>query len=105
MRSLRTSAARTWRCRWNDSRPWPAANRCGSAFVRHTQSARGGDRADATGASACAIVDTGHIRARDLAIELPPAPLEAVMSGEVWQQMYDRLGGLGGEHRATRLLV
>src|SRR5688572_277281 len=37
----------------------------------------------------CAIIDSGHIRARDLAIEVPPSPLEAVMSGEVWQQVYD----------------
>jgi ATP-dependent helicase Lhr and Lhr-like helicase len=34
--------------------------------------------------AACRIVDTGHHRARDLAVELPPSPLEAVMSGEVW---------------------
>ena len=32
----------------------------------------------------CAIIDTGHIRKIDLAIELPRSPLEAVMSGEVW---------------------
>ncbi len=64
-----------------------------------------GDRADETGAPACAIVDTGHIRTRDLAIELPPAPLEAVMSGDVWQQMYDRLAELVREHRTTLIFV
>src|SRR5512134_3440526 len=42
----------------------------------------------------CAIVDTGHARERDLAIELPEAPLEAVMSGEVWEQVYGRLAAL-----------
>jgi ATP-dependent helicase Lhr and Lhr-like helicase len=64
-----------------------------------------GDRTDAAGAPACAIVDTGHTRARDLAIELPPAPLEAVMSGDVWQQIYDRLAQLVLEHRTTLIFV
>jgi ATP-dependent Lhr-like helicase len=31
----------------------------------------------------CQIIDTGHRRARDLALEVPASPLEAVMSGEV----------------------
>ena len=57
-----------------------------------------------TGAS-CTIVDTGHARRRDLALELPPAPLEAVMSGEVWSQVYDRLAELIGEHRTTLVFV
>ena len=35
------------------------------------------------GAERCSIVDVGHVRDRDLALELPPSPLEAVMSGEV----------------------
>jgi len=64
-----------------------------------------GDRTGAGSAPACVIVDTGHTRARDLAIELPPAPLEAVMSGEVWQQIYDRLAQLVQEHRTTLVFV
>jgi ATP-dependent Lhr-like helicase len=64
-----------------------------------------GDRTDAAGVPACAIVDTGHVRTRDLAIELPSAPLEAVMSGEVWQQIYDRLAELVREHRTTLIFV
>jgi len=61
-----------------------------------------------TGAAAanhCAIVDTGHVRERDLAIELPEAPLEAVMSGDVWRELYDRLAELAGEHRTTLVFV
>ena len=42
---------------------------------------------------------------RDLALEVPPAPLEAVMSGEVWSQVYDRLAELVGEHRTTLVFV
>ncbi|MCG6876364.1 MAG: DEAD/DEAH box helicase, partial [Betaproteobacteria bacterium] len=53
----------------------------------------------------CAIVDTGHVRERDLAIELPKAPLEAVMSGDVWRELYDRLAELAGEHRTTLVFV
>jgi ATP-dependent Lhr-like helicase len=53
----------------------------------------------------CTIIDTGHRRARDLALELPSAPLEAVMSGEVWQQVYDRLAELVEAHRTTLIFV
>ncbi|MGC1523098.1 MAG: DEAD/DEAH box helicase, partial [Steroidobacteraceae bacterium] len=53
----------------------------------------------------CTIVDGGHVRARDLALELPPAPLEAVMSGEVWTLVYDRLAELAREHRTTLVFV
>jgi ATP-dependent helicase Lhr and Lhr-like helicase len=53
----------------------------------------------------CKIIDTGHRRARDLAIELPPSPLEAVMAGEVWEQVYDRLTELIENHRSTLIFV
>ncbi|HEY3910229.1 MAG TPA: DEAD/DEAH box helicase [Stellaceae bacterium] len=53
----------------------------------------------------CTIVDTGHRRARDLALEVPSAPLEAVMSGEVWQQVYDRVAELVEGHRTTLIFV
>src|SRR5262249_15316492 len=41
-------------------------------------------------AGACAIVDEGHRRAMDLALEVPRSPLDAVMSHEVWEEYYDR---------------
>ena len=53
----------------------------------------------------CTIVDTGHVRRRDLALELPDSPLEAVTSGEVWQQIYDRIAALAGGHRTTLVFV
>jgi ATP-dependent Lhr-like helicase len=53
----------------------------------------------------CTIIDTGHRRARDLALDLPASPLEAVMSGEVWQQVYDRLTRLIEAHRTTLIFV
>ncbi len=58
-----------------------------------------------SGRADCAIVDAGHVRARDLQLEIPEAPLEAVMSGEVWTQIYDRLAELIGEHRTTLVFV
>lgn len=56
-------------------------------------------------AEGCFIVDTGHARDRDLALELPGAPLEAVMSAEVWQEVYNRLAQLIGEHGTTLVFV
>jgi len=53
----------------------------------------------------CTIVDSGHVRRRDLAIELPPQPLEAVMSNEAWAEVYDRLTQLIEEHRTTLIFV
>jgi len=53
----------------------------------------------------CRIIDTGHRRARDLALEVPSSPLEAVMSGEVWQLVYDRLAELIEAHRTTLVFV
>src|SRR5262249_13483996 len=53
----------------------------------------------------CRITDPGPRGARDLALELPASPLEAVMSGEVWQQVYDRLAELIDEHRTTLIFV
>jgi ATP-dependent helicase Lhr and Lhr-like helicase len=53
----------------------------------------------------CAILDTGYTRRRDLAIEVPGAPLEAVMSAEVWEQVYERLVELIEEHRSTLVFV
>ncbi len=51
------------------------------------------------------IVDSGHRRVRDLALEVPDSPLEAVMSAEVWDQVYRRLAELVGGHRTTLIFV
>ena len=53
----------------------------------------------------CTVVDTGHRRERDLALELPESPLEAVMSGEVWGEVYRRLCALIEAHRTTLVFV
>ena len=53
----------------------------------------------------CTIVDEGHKRHLDLALELPGSPLEAVMSAEVWQEVYQRIAQLIEEHRTTLIFV
>jgi ATP-dependent Lhr-like helicase len=47
------------------------------------------------------IVNSGHIRERDINLVMPAAPLEAVMSGEVWATVYDHLAKLIEEHHTT----
>lgn len=54
---------------------------------------------------ACAVVDVGHVRARDLNLELPPVPLEAVMANDVWERVYDRLAELTAMHSTTLIFV
>jgi ATP-dependent Lhr-like helicase len=54
---------------------------------------------------ACEIVDVGHVRARDLALDLPPMPLEAIMSNDMWERVYDRLADLSAQHRTTLVFV
>src|SRR5579883_1578452 len=58
-----------------------------------------------TAGGECAIVDSGHARERDLAIEVPESPLDGVMSHEVWEQVYQRLAALVEQHRTTLIFV
>src|SRR5262245_16800002 len=51
------------------------------------------------------ILDFGYTRKMDLAIELPGSPLEAVMSNEVWAEVYGRLADLIAAHRTTLVFV
>jgi len=52
-----------------------------------------------------AIIDAGHVRDRDLGLEVPRSPLTAVMPTEVWDEMYDRLAELVARHRTTLIFV
>ncbi|MGH7108360.1 MAG: helicase-related protein, partial [Acetobacteraceae bacterium] len=60
---------------------------------------------DETNRPDCAIVDWGHIRPRDIALELPRSPLEAVMSADLWTELHDRLAELIAAHRTTLVFV
>jgi ATP-dependent Lhr-like helicase len=57
------------------------------------------------GSPLCTIVDTGHTRRLDLAIEVPSSPLESLMSNEVWEEIYDRITVLIREHKTTLVFV
>lgn len=51
------------------------------------------------------IVDVGHRRKMDLAIEVPDTELGPVASNEMWGEIYDRLVALANEHRSTLVFV
>src|SRR6266536_1247423 len=57
------------------------------------------------GAPECEIIDEGHARQLDLALEIPSSPLEAVMSAEVWEEVIARIAELIAEHRTTLVFV
>ena len=57
------------------------------------------------GRADCEIVDIGYAKQRDLALELPPTPLSAVMSNDQWEQVYGRVAELVHLHRTTLVFV
>lgn len=59
----------------------------------------------AHGTPDCTLIDIGHHKPRDLALELPPVPLSAVMSNDQWETVYDRLAELVAQHRTTLVFV
>src|SRR6201991_4349 len=65
----------------------------------------GGASVDSDVPADCEIVDVGHVRERDLALEIPPVPLEAVMSNDAWELIYNRLAELVALHRTTLVFV
>jgi ATP-dependent Lhr-like helicase len=64
-----------------------------------------GARGEPDGEAPCRIVDVGHQRAMDLAVELPGSPLETVMSHEVFEEIYEKLRALIEAHRTTLVFV
>src|SRR6201986_3800159 len=57
------------------------------------------------GRPAPVVVDVGHRRKLDLAVEVPGSPLGAVASNEMWEEIYNRLVELVEEHRSTLIFV
>jgi ATP-dependent helicase Lhr and Lhr-like helicase len=51
------------------------------------------------------IVDIGHKRKLDLAIEVPGIPLGPITSHEMWDEIYDRIAELVLQHRSTLIFV
>ncbi len=53
----------------------------------------------------CQIVDVGHARDLDLAVEVPPSELSCVCSHEQWAEVNNRIVELINEHRSTLIFV
>jgi ATP-dependent helicase Lhr and Lhr-like helicase len=51
------------------------------------------------------IVNIGHKRTLDIAVEVPPMPLGPVASNEMWDEIYNRLVALVEQHRSTLVFV
>jgi ATP-dependent helicase Lhr and Lhr-like helicase len=52
-----------------------------------------------------AVVDSGHRRRRELSLELPDGELEAALSGEMLDEILDRIGAHVADHRTTLVFV
>ncbi|HYX71088.1 MAG TPA: DEAD/DEAH box helicase, partial [Terriglobales bacterium] len=57
------------------------------------------------GRPAPAVVNIGHKRQLDLAVEVPNSELGPVASNEMWDEMYERIATLVREHRSTLVFV
>ncbi len=64
-----------------------------------------GSSATVEGKPDCVIVDTGFRRAMEIALEVPKSPLSALMSNEVWEELYERLVELIQAHETTLVFV
>ena len=53
----------------------------------------------------CTIIDVGHRRTLDLAIEVPKDELSAVATNAIWTDVYDRVAELVRQHRSTLVFV
>jgi len=55
--------------------------------------------------SPCQIIDVGHKREMDLAVEVPKDELSAVATNAIWADVYDRVAELVRQHRSTLVFV
>src|SRR6516164_858555 len=58
-----------------------------------------------SGRPAPSIVNIGHRRRLDLAVEVPPSELGPIATNEMWGEIYDRIAELAQEHRSTLVFV
>src|SRR5512147_921132 len=65
--------------------------------IRHTPSA--------ISSPPCTIIDVGHRRELDLAVEVPKDELSAVATNAIWSDVYDRVAELVRQHRSTLVFV
>jgi len=51
------------------------------------------------------VIDVGHRRQMDVAVEVPKDELSAVVTNAIWSDIYDRVAALVREHRTTLVFV
>jgi ATP-dependent Lhr-like helicase len=51
------------------------------------------------------VVNIGHKRELDLAIEVPGLELGPIATNDMWDEVYDRIAALVGQHRSTLVFV
>ncbi len=64
-----------------------------------------GNRGPAPLTPPCTIIDIGHKREMDLAVEVPKDELSAVATNAIWADVYDRVADLVRQHRSTLVFV
>ena len=57
------------------------------------------------GRAAPVVVDVGHKRKLDLAVEVPASQLGPITTNEMWEEIYNRLVELIDQHRSTLVFV
>ncbi len=65
----------------------------------------GNENISADGKPACTVVDTGHAREIDLALQLPEQELGPIASHELWGETLDTVAGMVKEHDTTLVFV
>jgi ATP-dependent Lhr-like helicase len=53
----------------------------------------------------CTIIDVGHRRALDLAVEVPKDELSAIATNAIWTDVYDHVAELVRQHQSTLVFV
>lgn len=94
--------------RSTQSAGWGSVRRAGSGGTSEFQDVSSGSHDGNTIQSVPGlprIVDVGHSRDLDLAIEVPPSDLSAVCSTEQWGEVNSRIVELIQSHRATLIFV
>ena len=64
-----------------------------------------GNRVDDAGEAVCRVVDVGHVRELDLALELPPSEMEAIAPAEQMGEILDRIADQVRQHTTTLVFV
>ena len=76
-----------------------------SLVKREAYLARGGTNGEIRATNDVTMIDVGHRRDMDLAVEVPKDELGAVATNAIWSDVYDRVAALVEAHRSTLVFV